>query len=174
MRVNILNISWNQTSDPPNVFGTNNTCLPTYRFARILPNMQRYFHNNWSMQISLRESQSGKIRTRKNSVFGHFSRSVFSWDRPWYSDECTRRLHYISYLDSLGLVSQKHRNGFQSGDLLKIPPTSLFMEEFGLYIQKKVSLKNMKRLNFPKKITKSLKKYVSNATSSIRRLFTSA
>ena len=118
------------------------------------------------------QSQSGKIRTRKNSIFGHFSRSVFSWDRPWYSDECTRRLHYISYLDSLDLVSQKHRNGFQSGDLLKIPPTSLFMEEFGLYIQKKVSLKNMQRLNFPK-ITKSLKKYVSNATSSIRRLFTS-
>ena len=36
--------------DPPTVFGTNQTCLPTSRFVQILPNMQ-YFSNQWSMQF---------------------------------------------------------------------------------------------------------------------------
>ena len=35
---------------PPVVFGTNQTCLSTPVFARILPNMQ-YFPNHWSIQI---------------------------------------------------------------------------------------------------------------------------
>ena len=35
---------------PPPVFGTNQTCSPTSRFAQILPNLQ-HFTNHWSMQI---------------------------------------------------------------------------------------------------------------------------
>ena len=38
--------------DPPTIFGTNQTCLPTPRFAQILPSMQT-FPNHWSMQIFL-------------------------------------------------------------------------------------------------------------------------
>ena len=39
-------------------------------FPRIFP------HSDWIRRVSLRiQSECGKIRTRKNSVFGHFSRS---------------------------------------------------------------------------------------------------
>ena len=42
-------------------------------FSRILTDPKRY-------EVSLRiQSECGKIRTRKNSVFGHFSRSVYFW-----------------------------------------------------------------------------------------------
>ena len=39
--------------DPPTVFGTNLTCLPTLtsRFVWITPNIQQYFPNHWSIQV---------------------------------------------------------------------------------------------------------------------------
>ena len=65
---------------------------------------------------------------------------IFFWDRPWYSENCARRLHYIPYVFKktgfcLIFVLRKNK-GFQSEALLKILPTSLSMEEFAPDIQK--------------------------------------
>ena len=65
--------------ESPTVFWTNLTCLPAPRFCQILPNMQQYFPNHWSMEIFF-----------------------CIWDRRWSSDKCAWRLLYSPYLGSLG------------------------------------------------------------------------
>ena len=87
--------------DPPTVFGTNQTCLPTSRFVQILPNMQ-YFCNQWSMQFFFTSGIGPDILMK-----------VFEG--------------YIIFLIWAATVLFK---GFQSGALLKMPP-SPFMKKFG-------------------------------------------
>ena len=42
-----------------------------------------FLHSEW-IRVSLRiQSECGKKRTRKNSVFGHFSRSDCLWKKSW-------------------------------------------------------------------------------------------
>ena len=54
--------------------------------------------------------------------------------RPWYSDESVRRLHFYSLFGQLGFclifILSKTKD-FQSGALLKMPPSSPFMKKFG-------------------------------------------
>ena len=80
-----------------------------------------------------------------------FANASFCSDRSWYFDECAWRLHCIPFFGQpdfcLIFILSKNNNVFQSGALLKIPPSSLFMEELGLDIQKKISLEQ--RLIFP-------------------------
>ena len=72
-------------------------------------NMERY-------EISLRiQSECGKIRTRKNSVFGHFSRSeitIFAkrsisdvWLTTWLGSECSSA--FTSSDDNCNIISLK-------------------------------------------------------------------
>ena len=62
---------------------------------------------------------------------------LYFWDRPWYSDECASRLHYIPYLGNLDFVYLlSQAKAFYSGAVLKIAPSFHSMEEFGLDIQK--------------------------------------
>ena len=37
--------------------------------------------------------------------------SFYFWDRPWYSDECARRLHYIPCLGAIQKVRMLSRGG---------------------------------------------------------------
>ena len=80
-----------------------------------------------------------------------FANASFCSDRSWYFDECAWRLHCIPFFGQpdfcLIFILSKNNNVFQSGALLKIPPSSLFMEELDLDIQKKMSLEQ--RLIFP-------------------------
>ena len=68
---------------PRIVFALNQSCLSMPRFAQTLPNME-HIPNHWPMQ---------------RFFFFYF------WNRPWYSDESVLRLHYIPFLDSLGLFN---------------------------------------------------------------------
>ena len=56
---------------------------------------------------------------------------VIGSDRPWYSDESVWRLHYFSLFGQPGfclIFILSKNNVFQSGTLLKMPPSSSFMK----------------------------------------------
>ena len=60
------------------------------------------------------------------------------WESPWYSDECTQRLHYIPYMSALGFVwfelnlLLSKNKGCQSGASLEMPPSSPSTKDIGL------------------------------------------
>ena len=110
LRGNIAKFTWCCNSPiHPSIIWTNQTCLPTSCFDEIVPSVQ-YFPNHWPMEI-----------------FFYF------WDRPWYSVETVLKLNYIPYLGSQGflIVILSKMKCFQSAALLKTPPSSTFMKEFG-------------------------------------------
>ena len=74
----------------------------------------------WTLFVSLRiQSECGKIRTRKNSVFGHFSYlSVFSPNARKYGPEKTPYLdtfHAVTIINSNSYKGRAH-SGWQSSD----------------------------------------------------------
>ena len=78
----------------------------------------------------------------------------FFCDRPLYSDKCGWRLRYITYLGSLFflILILSKKKVIQSGALLKMSSSSPSMDEFGLDIHKKLSVKqaNKERRIFSK------------------------
>ena len=92
-----------------NIFGTNRTCLLINHCAQMFPNIKRYFRNQWFFFTS-------GIGTDilMNMLEGWI---VFLIWEAWV------------------LIFILIKN-FQSEALLKMPPSSPFMEEFGLCTQK--------------------------------------
>ena len=133
-----------------------------------MPNFLEILHHRppkciWN-KPKLFENPSLGLNSSKYAII--FSQSLiitdflfYFWNRRWYSEEYTRRLHYIAYLGSVSffkifIVSKNQ--GFQCGISLKIPP-SLPMEQFDLDIQKKKKFKISKDLSFQNNENKLIK-----------------
>ena len=133
-----------------------------------MPNFLEILHHRppkciWN-KPKLFENPSLFLNSSKYAII--FSQSLiitdflfYFWNRRWYSEEYTRRLHYIAYLGSVSfflifIVSKNQ--GFQCGISLKIPP-SLPMEQFDLDIQKKKKFKISKDLSFQNNENKLIK-----------------
>ena len=101
-----------QPPDPPFLFGTNQTCLWTPRFFRILPIMYD-FPNHWSMEILFHFC----FVLLLFFFFLRFCFIIF--------------LHWAAWI--LFLIS--NNKGFPFGPLLMFP-SFLSMEEFGSDVQK--------------------------------------
>ena len=88
----------------------NNINFPSLNENKNCKNFWGLHHSNCTAVCGTNHTHSPTPHFNRfpiwNDIFPIIAQCIifYFWDRPWYSDECARRLHYIHYLDSLGLA----------------------------------------------------------------------